>query len=98
MQARVQAEQLREQQVEAEQAERLHQQLSLPPEEQWKAVEGMLRMMLGKRFSKEEMQALKEACRSGKYSAAELAHQATRAAALLELEDFVTSLRQKLKP
>lgn len=75
---------------------RLAQQLALSPEEQWKEVGATLLLLLKKPLSSEELKALQDRCRSGELQAVRLAHEAARATATLELQDFVVKLKAEL--
>ncbi|GGO38030.1 replication initiator protein A [Deinococcus humi] len=76
---------------------RLAEQLALAPKDQWKEVGATLLLLLKKPLSTDELKLLQERCRSGEMQAARLAHEATRAAATFEMQDFVVKLKAQLK-
>lgn len=86
-----------EAQAQEEHESRLLLQLALSPEQQWKEMGSTLLLLVRKFFSAAERATLESRCRSGALQAAQLAHDATRAAATLELQEFVDGLRQELQ-
>lgn len=77
---------------------RLVEQMALTPRDQWKEVGATLLLLLKKPLSSDELKLLQERCRAGDIQAAQLAHEATRAAATFEMQDFVVRLKAQLKP
>lgn len=86
-----------ESRAQEEHEARLAQQLALAPEQQWKEVGSTLLLLLKKALTAEEKKRLEARCCSGALQAARLAHDAARAAATLELQDFVTDLKAQLR-
>ena len=82
---------------EAEQAARSQALLEAPPAEQWRTCRASLKLVLGSHFSAEQWKRFEQACLSGQWSAAELLQEATRAAAHLEMQEFVAGLQGALE-
>ncbi|GHG02703.1 hypothetical protein GCM10017783_13700 [Deinococcus piscis] len=82
---------------EAEQAARNQALLQAPPAEQWRACRASLKLVLGSHFSAEEWKHFGQACLDGQWAAAALLQEATRAAARLEMQEFVAGLQRALK-
>ena len=82
---------------EAEQVARSQALLQAPPAEQWRACRASLKLVLGSHFSSEEWKHFGQACLDGQWAAAELLQEATRAAARLEMQEFVAGLQRALR-
>ncbi|WP_291427049.1 replication initiator protein A [Deinococcus sp.] len=67
-----------------------------PFDVQWQKCRMGLKLLLQKNFTSEEWKSLEQHCMSGDLSAVELLSNATRAAATLELQDYVTNLKAQL--
>ncbi|WP_261665093.1 replication initiator protein A [Deinococcus sp. Marseille-Q6407] len=82
---------------EAEQAARNEALLQALPAEQWRACRASLKLVLGNHFSAAEWKHFEQACLDGQWGAAELLQEATRAAARLEMQEFVADLQKALQ-
>lgn len=86
-----------EQEAHQEHEAQLAARLGLDPEQQWKAASATLLLLLKKSLSADERTLLEARCRSGELQAAQLAHDASRAAATLTLQQFVDDLKASLR-
>ena len=91
-------EALKRQEQEAQVAlnSRVEELQTATPEQQWQECRSSLRLVFQKHLTTDEWKTLERLCKAGDLSAAALLTDATRAAASLEMQSFVTALKAKL--